>query len=59
MKKILILLVALLNATLSIGQNAKSISNENLVGSWSLVSIDNIYPDNSRVHPTVKTQKDY
>jgi hypothetical protein len=44
MKKSILLVFAFLNATLSIAQ-------EKLVGSWSLVSIDNIYPDNSRVHP--------
>lgn len=44
MKKGIILVFAFLNVTLSIAQ-------ENLVGSWSLVSIDNIYPDSSRVHP--------
>lgn len=26
-------------------------AQEKLVGSWSLVSIDNIYPDNSKIHP--------
>lgn len=51
MKKGVIIIVALLNATLTIGQNTTSISKEKLVGSWSLISIDNIYPDNSRVHP--------
>ncbi|MFV8342029.1 lipocalin-like domain-containing protein [Flavobacterium sp. XS2P39] len=44
MKKGIILTFAFLNVTLSIAQ-------EKLVGSWSLVSIDNIYPDSSRVHP--------
>lgn len=44
MKKSIILVFAFLNVTLSNAQ-------EKLVGSWSLVSIDNIYPDNSRVHP--------
>lgn len=52
MKKGIIIIVALLNVTLSIGQkNVTSISKEKLVGSWSLISIDNIYPDNSRIHP--------
>lgn len=39
-----LLVFAFLNVTLSIAQ-------DKLVGSWSLVSIDNIYPDNSRVYP--------
>jgi hypothetical protein len=51
MKKGIVIIIALLNATLSIGQNTTSISKEKLIGSWSLVSIDNIYPDNSRVYP--------
>jgi hypothetical protein len=51
MKKGIILVFAFLNVTLSIAQKTTSIAQEKLVGSWSLVSIDNIYPDNSRVHP--------
>lgn len=44
MKRGLIIIFAFLNVTISIAQ-------QKLVGSWSLVSIANIYPDNSRVHP--------
>src|SRR6187402_2540374 len=44
MKKGIIIAFAFLSVTVSIAQ-------EKLVGSWSLVSIDNIYPDNSRIHP--------
>lgn len=44
MKKSIFLIFAFLNVTISIAQHK-------LVGSWSLVSIANIYPDNSRVYP--------
>lgn len=44
MKKGTLLVFAFLTITVSIAQ-------EKLVGSWSLVSVDNVYPDNSRVHP--------
>lgn len=44
MKKNIIIAFVLLGITYTNAQ-------EKLVGSWSLVSIDNIYPDNSRVHP--------
>lgn len=54
-KCILLLLVILTSLTVQAQQSQKSISGklsrQNLVGTWTLVSVDNIYPDSSRVHP--------
>ena len=30
---------------------ANKLSQKNLAGTWALVSVDNIYPDSTRVHP--------
>ncbi len=56
MKKIWVLLFAVGIVHLSYGQKNKKIFSkrslqEQLVGTWALVSVDNIYPDSSRVHP--------
>ena len=36
---------------------AKKTLKEQLIGTWKLVSVDNIYPDSSRVHPYGETPK--
>lgn len=56
MKKVFVLLFALGMLTLSYAQNnkkvfSKKLFTEQLIGTWELVSVDNIYPDSSRVHP--------
>lgn len=45
MKRTTILLILLVQAVVGFSQNSA------LLGPWKLVSIDNIYPDGSRVHP--------
>ncbi|MBL0181451.1 MAG: lipocalin-like domain-containing protein [Chitinophagaceae bacterium] len=50
MKKIIILIVVLTNSCLLSAQKGKSLK-EQLIGTWALVSVDNIYPDSSRQHP--------
>ena len=56
MKKLWVLFFVAGVVHLSYGQkNTKAFSkrplHEQLVGTWTLVSVDNIYPDSSRVHP--------
>lgn len=60
MKKSIVLLFALAIAPfLYAQQNMKPVSSiplqEQLRGTWTLVSVDNIYPDGSRVHPYGET----
>ena len=51
MKKITFMLLVIFAATiLHAQQNNKPLSQE-LTGTWALVSVDNIYPDGSRIHP--------
>lgn len=45
MKRTTLLLILLVQTIVGFSQNSE------LVGPWKLVSIDNIYPDGSRVHP--------
>lgn len=56
MYKLIILLLAILTTlSLHAQQPNKAIANKlsqrDLVGIWALVSVDNIYPDSTRVHP--------
>lgn len=51
MKKILIVIFALGTVCFSYAQKSKKSLQEQLIGTWTLVSVDNIYPDSSRVHP--------
>lgn len=56
MKKIIVLLFAMGIAPFLFAQQSKKpVSDiplqEQLRGTWTLVSVDNIYPDSSRVHP--------
>jgi len=51
MKKITsMLLVIFAVTTLHAQENKKPLGDE-LTGTWTLVSVDNIYPDGSRIHP--------
>ena len=47
MKKVMLVLFVFVNTMSVFSQK----SSNDLVGPWSLVSIDNIYPDGTRVHP--------
>lgn len=51
MKKVVFLVAALVNLSLTYAQKSTKALNEQLIGTWELVSVDNIYPDSSRVHP--------
>jgi hypothetical protein len=56
MKKLLMLfLITVASVTAYAQQSPKAAANNNLpkqlVGTWTLVSVDNIYPDGSRIHP--------
>jgi Lipocalin-like domain len=56
MKKVFILIFALGIVSLSYAQKSKKAFSkkplqEQLIGTWELASVDNIYPDSSRVHP--------
>ncbi|MFI5137355.1 MAG: lipocalin-like domain-containing protein [Sphingobacteriales bacterium] len=54
MRKIIVLLLVLITATAAYSQQQmaqKKSLKEQLQGTWLLVSVDNIYPDSSRVHP--------
>jgi len=54
MRKIIVLLLVLGTATAAYSQKQmapKKSLKEQLQGTWLLVSVDNIYPDSSRVHP--------
>ncbi len=51
MKKAIVLLFVSGIASLSSAQQGKKSVQEQLTGTWTLVSVDNIYPDSSRVHP--------
>jgi hypothetical protein len=56
MKKLVILFFTLLMIFFSFGQANKKILSkkslqQQLIGTWVLVAVDNIYPDSSRVHP--------
>lgn len=56
MKKVFVLIYAILFATILFAQNNKTTISQKplrdqLIGTWQLFSVDNIYPDNSRVHP--------
>jgi hypothetical protein len=49
MKNIFSLLLAIFGATITYAQ--KSSLQQQLAGTWTLISVDNIYADGSRVHP--------
>jgi hypothetical protein len=52
MKKMRLLLPILCCLSTVYGQNDKKETlQKQLMGTWTLVSVDNIYPDSSRVHP--------
>jgi Lipocalin-like domain len=56
MKKLLFLILVLGSITVVHAQKGKKALSEKpvqqrLVGTWALISVDNIYPDSSRVHP--------
>jgi hypothetical protein len=56
MKKGIFLLLILITVTVVHGQKNEMVSSkksvkEQLMGTWTLVSVDNIYPDSSRVRP--------
>ena|SRR5258706_15591818 len=55
MKNAFVLLLALGISSLAISQKRDATSDkplqQQLIGTWTLVSVDNIYPDGSRVHP--------
>ena len=51
---ILILISGIINpsyAQKSNNRSSKKVLQEQLVGTWTLISVDNIYPDSSRIHP--------
>jgi hypothetical protein len=50
MKRLLVLLLCFTSVVNAQKSSGKSLKQE-LIGTWSLVSVDNIYPDNSRIHP--------
>jgi Lipocalin-like domain len=51
MKKSITLLFIFISISMTYGQKTKKTLREQLVGTWSLVSVDNIYPDSSKVQP--------
>jgi Lipocalin-like domain len=51
MKRIFVILYICISLNISFAQKAKVNVQKELVGTWTLVSIDNIYPDNTRIHP--------
>ncbi|MBK6634880.1 MAG: lipocalin-like domain-containing protein [Chitinophagaceae bacterium] len=51
MKKVFVLIFALGFVSLLYAQKSKKALQEQLIGTWTLVSVDNIYPDSSRVYP--------
>jgi hypothetical protein len=56
MKKVLVLLFAVGIGSVLCAQNnrvnfSKRSMYEQLIGTWELISVDNIFPDSSRVHP--------
>ncbi len=53
MKNIFLLFLILISTSLSFAQASRSKKSveQQLIGTWTLVSVDNIYPDSSRVHP--------
>jgi hypothetical protein len=50
MKKFTLLLL-LANITFAFAQKKQNLFSQKIVGSWALVSVDNIFPDSSRVQP--------
>jgi Lipocalin-like domain len=50
MKKQMIAFLILANVSMLYAQKNKDLKNQ-LTGTWTLVSVDNIYPDGSRQHP--------
>jgi hypothetical protein len=51
MKKITFMLLVVFAAINLYAQENKKPLTEELTGTWTLVSVDNIYPDGSKVHP--------
>jgi hypothetical protein len=51
MKKIVLVLFFLVNIAISFAQKNQKLFSEKIIGLWTLVSVDNIFPDSSRVHP--------
>jgi hypothetical protein len=54
MKKTIALFLALGSVLMVHAQKSKSLTSsfkQQLIGTWILISVDNIYPDSSRVHP--------
>lgn len=51
MKKITFMLLLIFAATILHGQENKNPLTNEFTGTWTLVSVDNIYPDGSRIRP--------
>jgi hypothetical protein len=51
MKKLFLLFLISTCATLSFAQTSEKLDGQQLIGTWTLVSVNNIHPDGSRVHP--------
>lgn len=51
MKKVVFLIATLVTLTLSYAQKSTKALAEQVIGTWELISVANIYPDGSRVHP--------